>query len=250
MRGAAIGRSHFRRFDKPIRNSRYGIHMADNEQSKAPKHEAQVQPADGQPKVEGDEPKPETPKSGIRGETDWRVPLITAAISALAALIGALVGRISSYMVAQSNNTAQADAAQIARRETTYADYITFESDLLRADHDLVDHFRSNPDDTAAVDPLIRTWTDNYGKWLHTDFIVKVVESPQVFPARNAIYSQNLRIRDLLQGLIVEVNSHQPIDQSALNELHTEFDGMTNLLDAFTQVAQADTRPPNRGLFS
>jgi hypothetical protein len=224
--------------------------MADNEQGKPPEHEAQWQPADSEPKVEADKPEPEMAKSGIRSEADWRVPLITAAISALAALIGALVGGISSYMVAQSNNTAQADVAQIARRETTYADYITFQSDLLRADNDLVDHFRSNPDDTAALDPLVKTWTDNYGKWLHTDFIVKVVESPQVFPAREAIHSHNLRIRDLLQGLVVEVNSHQPIDQSALNELHTEFDGMTNLVDAFTQVAQADTTPSKRGLFS
>jgi hypothetical protein len=224
--------------------------MADNEQSKAPKHEAQVQPADGEPEVEEDEPNPETPKSGIRSETDWRVPLITAAISALAALVGALVGGISSYMVSQSNNTAQADEAQIARRETTYADYLTFQSDLVRADHDLVDHFKSNPEDTAALDPLVKTWTDNYGKWLHTDFIVKVVESPQVFPAREAIYSQNLTIRNHLQGLIVQVNSHQPIDQSALNELYREFDGMTNLVDAFAQVAQADTRPHKWGLFS
>ncbi|MCW2649111.1 MAG: hypothetical protein QOE94_2296 [Mycobacterium sp.] len=224
--------------------------MADNEQNKPPENEARVQPADHEPKAEADEPEPETPKSGTRNPSDWRLPLITAAISALAALSGTVVGGISSYLVAQSNNTAQADAAQIARRESTYADYITYQSDLLRADSDLVDHFKSNPGDRAGLDLKVKTWTDNYGKWLHTDFIVKVVASPKVFPARNDIYVHNLRIRDLLQGRIVEVNNSAPIDQSALSELYKEFDRMTTFVDRFTQVAQADTTPPTRGLFS
>ena len=223
--------------------------MAENKQNRPPKHEAQAQPADDEPRVEADEPDPKTPKLGMRNETDWRVPLITAVISAFAALIGALLGGISSYMVAQSNITAQADEALIARKATTYADYITYQSDLLRADSDLVDHFRSNPGDTAAMDPLVKTWRDNDGNWLHTDFIVKVVASPQAFSAREAINVHNFKIRDLLQHLIDQVNGHEPIDQSALVDLHTEFDRMNEVVTVFTDVARADTTPPKRGLF-
>jgi hypothetical protein len=224
--------------------------MADNEHNNPPAHEAQVQPADDEPVVEAHRPDPETPKSGMRNGTDWRVPLITAAISAFAALIGALIGGVASYMVAQSSSTAQADAALIARKATTYADYITYQSDLLRADSDLVEHFRSNPGDTAAMDLLVKTWRDNDGKWLHTDFIVEVVASPQVFSKRKAISVHNDTIRSLLQSLIDEANSHEPINQSALVKLHTEFHDMNGVFTSFTDAARADTTPPKRGLFS
>ncbi|HZA10092.1 hypothetical protein [Mycobacterium sp.] len=224
--------------------------MADNEQDKPPKHEARAQPADDEPMVDTREPDPETPKSGIRNKNEWQVPLITAAISAFAALTGALVGGISSYIVAQSNNTAQANEALIARKATTYADYITYQSDLLRADNELVEHFKSNPSDTAAMDPLVKTWTDNYGKWLHTDFIVKVVASPQVSSTGETIHTHNDRIRDLLNHLIHEVNSHEPIDQSALVDLHAEFVHMSDFVNDFTDHARADTTPPKGGLFS
>lgn len=236
--------------------------MADSGESRPPEPAAQPEPADlaanaGQPELAGDGPqvhageptRREKRKSSRRKKTDssaW----ITAVISALAALMGALVGGISSYVVAQSTSTAEADAAQIARRETTYADYITDESDLLRSYGDLADHFRLNPGDRAEWDAMLKTEADIYTKWLHTDFIVRVVESPGVDQARQAIFDHNLKIKNLWHGLRSQVDNHEPINQHHLQGLYSEISGMTSFLDAFTKAAQADLVPPKRGLFS
>lgn len=55
--------------------------------------------------------------------------LYTALISAGAALFGALIGAGASYLVAKSNSADQAAAAQIARRQSTYAEFLNTEVD-------------------------------------------------------------------------------------------------------------------------
>jgi hypothetical protein len=229
--------------------------MTGSEENKPPEHEVQPEPAGNEPRVAQPGQADRAPKVEA-GEADpktWRskpdrYTLITAGISALAALLGALIGGISSYLVAQSNNAAEAESAQISRKETTYADFITHSSDLLRADNDLTDHYKSNPADTAEEDQLQNTVSGNYGKWLHTDFIVRVVDSPEVDSARNAIYEHILTIRGLLTELADEVHSRKPINQTTAN-LESEYEGVNVLENTFTKAAKDDVTPSKRKLF-
>ncbi len=149
-------------------------------------------------------------------------------------------------MVAQSNNTAQAEEEQIKTRQTTYADLISYQSDLLISDNMFEDHYKFNLGDFDEGDKLAKARTENYGKWLHTDFIVRVVESsPKVDLARKAIYDHNLKIEDLLQDLW---QNHNPI-QTTTTALESEYDGMAGLLDDFTKAAKDDVTPAKRGGF-
>jgi hypothetical protein len=198
--------------------------------------------ANGEPKVNAGEADPKTRRS----KPDLYI-LITAGISALAALLGALIGGISSYLVAQSNNAAEAESAQISRKETTYADFITHSSDLVRVDSDLTNHYKSHPADTAEQNQLHDALADEYSKWLHTDFIVRVVDSPEVDSARNEIYRHILIIRDLLRDLPEEVHSGKPIDQTTAS-LDSEYNGMYLLVNAFTKAAKDDVTPSKRKL--
>ena len=191
-----------------------------------------------------------TPEPAQPSKRESRFSVLTALISALAALLGALVGGVSSYMVAQSNNAAQAEVAQIKTRQTAYADLISYQSDLLISDNALEDHYKFNPGDSDDGDKVLKAQQENYGKWLHTDFIVRVVESsPKVDPARKVIHDHNLKIRDLLQDLMDQVDDHKPIDATTTNVLESEYEGMSGLLDDFTKVAKDDVTPAKRGEF-
>jgi hypothetical protein len=234
--------------------------MAADAENQPPKHqEAQSQPPADEPpvkqprqaadeaKVETRQNEPKTPESRQPSKREGRFSILTALISAMAALLGALVGGIASYMVAESNNTAEAEEAQIKTRQTTYADLITYQSDLLISDNDLDLHYKFNPDDSGERDKVAKAQEDNYGKWLHTDFIVRVVESsPKVDSARKAIYDHNLKIRDLLQDL---TDHHNPIDETTTSALESEYEGMIPLLDDFTKAAKDDVTPAKRGGF-
>src|SRR5208282_2050870 len=100
--------------------------MSEQVSSKPPDHEPEAQPAADEPQAEdpADEPtaeagkpEPKTPKPRWwrfwrrqreqRGRPESRFSVITALISAAAALIGATVGGIASYMAAQSQADAQ-----------------------------------------------------------------------------------------------------------------------------------------------
>jgi hypothetical protein len=212
--------------------------MADDEENQPSR-----QPGD-EPKVEVGQNEPKTPQQSKR---ESRFSVLTALISAIAALLGALVGGIASYMVAQSNNAAQAEEAQIKTRQTTYADLISYQSDLLISDNILDDHFIFNPGDPDEGGKVAKAQMENYGKWLHTDFLVRVVESsPKVDLARKAIYDHNLKIRGLLQDL---GDHHNPIDETTTNALESEYEGMSGLLDDFTKAAKDDVTPAKRGGF-
>ena len=97
--------------------------MADNGENQAAEHQAaehqaqpeptadkptvaQSEPAEDESKVKAGKPKSEDSKS------EWRHTLITAVISALAALLGASVGGFFTYWGSHSQSIAQADAAR------------------------------------------------------------------------------------------------------------------------------------------
>ena len=98
--------------------------MSDQLSSQPPDHEPEAEhPADDSI-AEAGEAEPETPKPSReqRGRPESRFSVLTALISAAAALIGAIVGGVASYIaahfqaeaqfhVAQTNNAAQADQA-------------------------------------------------------------------------------------------------------------------------------------------
>lgn len=223
------------------------LEQADSESKEAQgdsvSKEAQSEPVNDEREVEAGKSDPETQRS----KPD-RYTFITAAISALAALIGALIGSISSYVVAQSNNAAEAEAAQISRKEKTYADFITNQTDLIFADSILSDQIESHPGDTAKRDQDTNTVNDMYGKWLHTNFIVTVVASGTVDDAREKIYQHNLTIRDLTNDLKHEVDSGRPIDETS-NKLTDEYFREAVLIEDFAQAAKADVAPEKRKPF-
>jgi hypothetical protein len=219
------------------------VHMTDDEENQPPEHqEAQSQPPVAQPRQADNEPK--TPETAQPSKRESRFSILTALISAIAALLGALIGGIASYMVAQSNNTAQAEVEQVKTRQKTYADLITYQSDLLVSDNDVAYHYQFNPGDSDERDKVVNAQGENYEKWLHTDFIVRVVESsPKVDSARKAIYDHNLKIRNLIGDL---VDHHNPTNEATTNALESEYEGMTGLLGDFTKAAKDDVTPAKR----
>jgi len=236
-------------------------HMAD-EENQPPKHqEAQSQPPAAQPRQADDEPKveavqnePKTPASAQRSKRESRFSVLTALISALAALFGALVGGVSSYVVAQCNNTAQADEAQITRRETTYADYMTQQSDFATAQHTLVDALQLIPPPAnTQVNAYLEHYRDEHDKSLHSDYSVRLVESPGVDPARKAIFDLNGNINNDIISLGPEYNPGLPLNglnQSDLADLNSRFDAEEGMLDNFPKAAAPDTARRKQGLLS
>jgi hypothetical protein len=213
------------------------------EESNPAPGDARSDQANAEPKIQT-----ETPGSRTRRVKLDRQALVNAGISALAALMGALIGGLSSYFVAQDNNAAQADEAQIARKQAAYADYITHHTDLMITEADVSVHYRSNSADTDEVNALNKRLDDNYSKWLHTDFIVRVVDTPGVDSLRAAIYDQIQTISSALGDLGDIIRDGKAPDQ-ALDKLDEHYRKMAKLEDAFTKAAKDDLRPSKPKLF-
>src|SRR5271157_3324022 len=188
------------------------VHMADDGENQPPKHEeAQSQPpaneppvaqprqADDEPKVEAEEPRPKAAESQSKPES--RFSVYTALISAFAALLGVLVGGIASYMVAQSNNTAQADAELVKSRLTNYADFLTAEIDMLDSGYKLLAYLQDPSRDIYATGDAYREFKANNEKEVHGDYIISLIDSPATDRARSAMGTQNDALAKLADTL-------------------------------------------------
>jgi hypothetical protein len=204
--------------------------MSDQVSSQPPDHEPEAQPAADEPhhpavdsKAEAGEPEPETQKRrwwgfwhrqrGQRGRPGSRFSVLTALISAAAALIGAIVGEVASYVaaqsqadaqfhVAQTNNTAQANQALITRRQIAYSDFMAAQEDLVDAAFrfgDAINDFR--PPNIDPVKAAFKQWDDVHNKWAHEVDTVELVDSPEVQHGLEAILTNQDDMRITIGGL-------------------------------------------------
>lgn len=224
--------------------------MTDNDEIQPPEYEAQGQQPDDEPKVLAGDRERKRPKSASGNRSDRRFTIITASISASAALLGALVGGISTYMVAQRNNIADADTAQIASRKSAYADYLSAETDLEGAEYKLADTLRDQPNNLDAVLSAVNQFNDRKHKEWRVGDIVSLVDSDPVKNARIEIAKEQHKIQHLEETLVDQASDHKVPDRSELNEMYTRLDGMSHLQDLFIDSARRDMTPPTRGLFS
>ena len=245
--------------------------MANEGDDQPPEHEQQAQPPDDEPqvqqpadepKVEAGEPEPKTPKprwwrvwrrrGAQRSGSESRFSVLTAVISAVAALLGATVGGIASYKaaqsqaaaqfrVAQADNAAQADQALISRRQTAYSDYLAAETDLDNAEyrlHDAVVDFK--PPDVDPVKAASKQFGDEAGKWVGIHASVRLVDSPEVDQLAEVIANKQGQIFTMAQRITDEALYQMTVDQPALSQLIVEVRGMDDLKTKFVITARAD----------
>jgi hypothetical protein len=246
--------------------------MSEQVSSQPPDHEPEAQPAADEPqaddpadepKAEAGKPEPETPKPRWwrfwrrqreqRGRPESRFSVLTALISAAAALIGATVGGIASYeaaqsqaaaqfRVAQSNNTAQANQALITRKQTAYSDYIAAEDDLevveLRL-REVISNFR--PPNIDPIEAAFKEWDDVHTKWLHVVDMVELVDSPEVEHSLEAISTQQIDLGITITSFVNQTKYDMTtVDQSALDQFVKKVQGLNPLGNDFIAAAKRD----------
>jgi hypothetical protein len=252
--------------------------MVDSEQNQPPEHEAQPEPAgndptvvqlgqaDDQPKIQAVEQEPKTPELAQRAEFGRDLTVIAATVGALATLLGAAVGAVATgyfsdkaaqrqadaqIRTAQSSNMAQAEAALMAKRQTDYANFLTAETDLQGIEMTLKNYFLRFPlseSDRAQFLDRIGQWNDLMPKAVHADFIVGLIDSPDVDKARVPISAQQNEIENYIHTFAQSDRNNQPIDSSTLQDYVSKVDGLQPLFETFAGVARtSDMKLPPPG---
>jgi hypothetical protein len=238
--------------------------MADNQEDHATQPD-ELQPPDDGPQLEQREDEPNVEAGGSkRGKKPNSTPpkkaasstWMTAAISAIAALVGALIGSFASYYTVQSqahasqqsSATAKANADLINKRQKDYADYLKNERSLVNYEASLATILRSNPGDFGALNSAKDKWNKDAVTAARSDFILSFNDSDKADKVREEISHQTDAIHKALAILIDQAYAHAPIDQSGLRDLDTMFVTLHSQFDRFTERAKADLRSPNGGL--
>jgi hypothetical protein len=230
--------------------------MAESEENQPPGHEAQPQPSAGektaaQPDKTGDEPKVQAKTKSEDSKSEWRHTLITAVISALAALLGASVGGFFTYWGSHSQSTAQADAALIERKQSVYADYITAEVERSNTEHLLAHYLGERPIPVDQVNKIIDTRNDLIDKCARTGYILRLNASDAVNNIRLTIDQDETDISTIMDKLIGQASNPDGItDKRALDDLYGKIDAVRHEYHVFADAARADVKSLNRGLFS
>jgi hypothetical protein len=217
----------------------YFICMADRGENQPGEHGAQPPPAeptieqpeqaDVKPEIQAGKPKSEDSKS------DWRPPLI----SALAALLGALIGGLSSYIVAQHNNSDTAEATLKAKRQTDYANYLSAETNLQGVENTLGNYFsRFDPSIVPQIQDAANKYYDLKDKVVNTDYVVALSCSRDVDEARTAIVQQQGSIDKDFHSLADDSRGRQQLNSGTVQDYVSEVDGLTALFANFTNVAR------------
>lgn len=212
--------------------------------SQPPDREPEAQPAADDSKVEASKPEPETPKPSReqRGRPESRFSVLTALISAAAALIGAGVGGFASYYVAQANNTAQSNQALITRRQTAYSDFISAETDLEDAEfrlHDAINDFEQP--NIEPVKAAFKQENNAHIKWMHEVGIVQIVDSTGVDQALDAIITRQADLSRTIQNFVNQVEYQMTtVDESALDKFVADVKGLERLAHQFLTAAKSD----------
>lgn len=221
-------------------------------------------PAPGDEPRGGGEPEPKTSNSAEQSRSDKRsTVIITAFAGIIGAAIGALIGAVSSYIVAQSNNTHEADETQVTRRLTIYADFLTAEADYLNAAARLNAYFGGSvPTDMADISNAYGQVSDKAEKEATAGYQVSLIDSRPVDRELDKIAKQNVTIASManeLYGEMLHVFEITPrdipgfkiqLDAAKLKDFQSQLDHATDLQSDFIHTAKADMAPPNRGLFS
>jgi hypothetical protein len=244
--------------------------MSDQVSNQPPDHEPEAQPAADEPqadhpaddsKAEASEPEPETPKPrwGFwrrrreqRGRAESRFSILTALISAGAALRGAAVGGIASYeaaqsqaaaqfRVAESNNTAQANQALIARRQIAYSDLLAAEEDLEVAQFRLGDAIQDfKPPNVEPVQEAFKREDDAHTKWLHACDTVALVDSPQVESSLEALSNHQTELSTEVGNLANVTIYQKQTDPDALSRFVQKVKDLGALVSALLGAAKSD----------
>jgi hypothetical protein len=231
----------------------YVFRMSDQVSSPPPDHEPEAQPAAGEApadhladdsKAEAGETEPATPKPSRkqRGRPESRFSVLTALISAAAALIGAGVGGFASYYVAQANNSAQSNQALITRRQTAYSDFISAETDLENAEyrlHDAISDFE--PPNIEPVKAAFKQENDTHTKWNHEAGTVQMVDSTGVDQALDAIIIRQADLSKSIQNFVNQVEYQMTtVDGPALDKFVADLKGLEPLDHQFITAAKSD----------
>jgi phosphoenolpyruvate carboxylase len=77
-----------------------------------------------------------------------------------------------------------------------------------------------------------------------------LIESPAVAKAHQKVIELQNSVDEIVRKLRLEVDYHEPIDQSKLDALSEKLGSIAPLIKQFIAAGKADVVPPRRGLFS
>jgi hypothetical protein len=214
--------------------------MGDDEIEVEPPAESAKDPlrADEQPAATGNDmaDKPADEAAAEKSKSDWR----TTLISAVAALLGALIGGVASYLVATQSSLHQADAALLDKRQSDYADYLAAETKLQGVEYTLHTYYERY--DETNIDTLQQA-ADHYydlkDAAVSTDYLVALVCSPEVDKARIAIVDLQQSIDADLHALADDSKYRQKLNPETVQRYGSQVEQLTGLFSDFTHAARA-----------
>jgi hypothetical protein len=243
--------------------------MADNHEDQStqpdqlprPDDEPQLEQPGDATKVDAAEPKRAKRRDSSRPQKADSSIWITAAVSAIAALAGVLIGAFVSYYTAQSpanakagapksSATAKTNADRVNKREKQkdYADYFKNEKSLVSTATSLVAVLRSDPIDFGTLNSTKDKWNKDSLAAARSDFILSFNDSDKAENIREEISHRTDAIHKVLAKLMDQAYAHEPIDQPGLQDLDTMFAALQSQFDRFTDQAKVDLRSPNGGI--
>jgi hypothetical protein len=232
--------------------------MADNHEDQAtrpdelqpPDHESQLAQREGESKVEAEEAKRGKKRNSSMPQKVDRSTWITAAISALAALAGALIGTFTFSHMAQSPANAQTGASKSSAtakantnrinkrdRQKDYADYLKNERSLVNTEASLVTILRTDPVDFGTLNSTKDKWNKDSAAAERTDLILSFNDSDKADDIRQKISHQTDAVHKALARLVDQAYAHEPIDQPGLHDVDTLFTALEPQFDRFTDQA-------------
>jgi hypothetical protein len=192
-----------------------------------------------------------------RKKSDRRFALGTAAISATAAIMGAMAGGFFSYKGAEEQSNAHADAATLTRKQTIYSDYIAQLVDYTDAENTVVDVLQSYNDNYATgeaykinLNSYVDKSTAAFEKTAHSQYIVSLNDSDAVDTVRGRISDTVTAIRFELRGQVGRAYKNEFVDPAWLERTRQNIKAVQSDFANFTKAARDELKLPNHGFFS
>jgi hypothetical protein len=162
----------------------------------------------------------------------------------VSALLGALIGGISSYLVATQSNSYQAEAALLARKQTDYTAYLSAETDVQGAANTLRSVFERYEDsDINLLQQDADKYADAQAASVRNDFVISLIASPEVDKVRVEIARIANGISDDYHSLADDSKYRQHLNPKTVQHFGSQVDQLEGLFEDFRDAARADLHP-------
>ncbi|MGU3651458.1 hypothetical protein [Mycolicibacterium sp. A43C] len=172
---------------------------------------------------------------------EWRTILASAG----SALLGALLGAASSFLIAAQSNSYELTAAQLSKRQTDYAAYLAAETEVQDAAATLVTYLQSyETTDPQQIAKANEDFTTTAMKANEADYIVALSCSQSIDEIRVRIAKVRTGIRVNSNAVASSFRSGLDPDDAGIRRMAEQVTHLRDLFDEFIRVARdTDLRP-------